>query len=504
MRGARGVLASFIVVVTAAVVTALPALAQAGPSATDGTIWQTGTQPVPSLYAARQTPNVQPSPQSQPAGNQTPQATAPTSSSPSPGVAFANGTLYSGVTLGTFYDDNVFATNTNRMHDWAFFARPEVSWLQQGQNYTYTADGYIEGLDYSRFSSEDQINGSVGAGFTIMPDKDSQIIGSARYIHAHLDRGASETVITLPGGESTLLTTLFEHPVAYDEGVESVALNKRYGNWWSSLGLAGLEINYQNPSIGGTSPLAGSSVNLNYGDGAITAINGRIGYVVMPLTSVFGEAAVNARDWGVNYFDSTGYRLVGGMLFEQGPGARLKGEIWGGYMAQQYNGITLQQVSSWTYGIGLNAVVADNVTAVIEGRREAKEAALGLAILPDGSLGASTATCMTIGGAVCVSTIESEIGGRLDYHIQPKVVVGAGVTYLEDDYQGPLAFGRVDRTVSPLVSVKYLMTPTITLGFDYRNVGFSSTGGSATAPATSVSALPYNRNIYMLSMNARW
>jgi hypothetical protein len=53
---------------------------------------------------------------------------------------------------------------------------------------------------------------------------------------------------------SALLSTLFTQPVAYDQGLESVALNKRYGNWWTSVGAAGMEINYQNATIGGASP----------------------------------------------------------------------------------------------------------------------------------------------------------------------------------------------------------------------------------------------------------
>ncbi len=30
-----------------------------------------------------------------------------------------------------------------------------------------------------------------------MPDNDTQIVGAARYIHEHLDRGASESVVTI-------------------------------------------------------------------------------------------------------------------------------------------------------------------------------------------------------------------------------------------------------------------------------------------------------------------
>lgn len=500
-----------------------PALAQLGMSGTSSTdIWQNGTQAVPQLGVARQSPTVQPMAASGPAGsvNNQPNANYPSwYPQQPPGTPVAGGTLVTGVTVGAFYNDNVFATNTGRMGDWAVFERPEFTWFKQGQNYSVSTDGFIEGREYAKFTSENEINGSLGANFTVMPDNDTQIVGGARYIHGHLDRGASETVVPTTTG-TQLLSTVFEHPVAYDEGLESIALNKRYGNWWSSIGAAGLEIQYQDPTIGSFSGITpavpvGTLVDLGYADGAIGTVNGRLGYVVRPLTSVFVEAAGNTRDWHVSYFDSDGYRLDAGVLFEQGPGARLKGEFWGGYMGQTYNGVTMQSISSWTYGVNLAAVVADNLTAVVQGSREAKEAALGLAYtsgtLGMGPLGASAATCTADGtnptnAAVCVSTIESLIGGRLDYQVVRNVVVGGGVTYLQDEYQGPLAFGRVDYTFSPLLSVKYFATPNVTLGFDYRYVDFTSQGGvSPTNPTPlSVSAVSYIQNIYMLSLNARW
>ena len=86
----------------------------------------------------------------------------------------------------------------------------------------------------------------------------------------------------------------------------------------------------------------------------------------------------------------------------------------------------------------------------------------------------------------------------------PKVVVGGGVTYLEDDYQGPLSFGRIDRSLGPLASAKYFATPNITVAFDYRNLAFTSGGGAAPVPFTPITAFPFHRNVYMLSLNARW
>jgi hypothetical protein len=499
MRIAIGLLVGVVITLAAGLASAQ--IAPTSPAANEN-IWQNGTTPVPAY--ARQTPNAQPTTQAQPAGTPT---ALPAWYTQGSGIPLAGGRFYADGTAGTFYDDNIFATNINRQHDFAFFQRPEAAWVKQGQNYTVSADGFVEGREYATFSSEDQINGGVGSNFTVMPDNDTQIVGGVRYLHEHLDRGSSETVVTTPGMPSSLLSTLFTHPVAYDEGLESVAFNKRYGNWWSSIGAAGLEINYQNATIAttgplGPSPFGGDTVNFNYADGAIGAASARVGYVVMPLTSVFGEAAVNTRDWGVGYFDSNGFRLVMGMLFEQGPGARVRGEFWAGYMNQQYNGITMQRISTWTGGLNMIGVITTDLSAVVEGRREAKEAALGLAALTPTELGASDPTCAA-SVAVCVSNIESEVGGRLDYRILPRVVISGGVSYLEDDYQGPTAFGRIDRTLGPIAGLKYYATPDITAGFDFRNVTFESTGGTAPPGFTTVAALPFFKDVFMLWVNAK-
>jgi hypothetical protein len=469
-------------------ISATTAHAQTAPYTAD--VWTSGTgQSGFGLLPSRREPNVQPAAPSQPV-NAVASNSWPASAAPIPGYAFAGGTLVTSVTVATFYDDNVFATPTNRMSDLAFVARPEFAWTTQGRNYTVNTDGFIEGRRYAQFDSEDQVNGSFGANFTVAPDADTQVVGGARYIHEHLDRGTSETIG--PGG--VLLSTLFDHPVAYDEVVGSIALNKRYDRWWTSVGLAGLGINYQNATI------PGAIVDFSYADGGIGVANGRVGYVIMPRTSVFVEVAGNTRDWGVSAFDSTGYRLVGGLLFENGPNARLKGEVWAGYMNQQYNGVSFQNISSWTYGAGLTFMFTDKLAGIVEGKREAKEAALSLAVIAPGVEGASVATCAVTPGAACVSAVETSIGGRLEYRILPKVAIGGGAAYVVDDYLGPVAGNRSDRTLSPLASIKYFPNDKVTLGFDYRRVNFDPVGGQSAG----VSAISYYRNVYLVSMNGRF
>ncbi|HEY0331653.1 MAG TPA: outer membrane beta-barrel protein [Rhodopseudomonas sp.] len=439
-------------------------------------------------YARRQPnalPGAQTGPVSTPASSTWPPAAAPIA-----GYALGGGTLVTGVTAATFYDDNIFATRSARQSDVAFVGRPEFAWMAQGQNYTIGADGYIEGRRYVKYNSEDQVNGSFGVNFTVMPDTDTQIVSNARYLHAHLDRGSSDTVG--PGG--ILLSTAFQSPIAYDQGIGSIALNKRYGQWWTSLGAAGVGIHYDNAS------LLGGIVDFSYADGGIGVANGRLGYVIAPLTSVFVEAAGNVRNWRVDVFDSTGYRVVGGVLFEQGPNARLRGEAWAGYMNQQYNGVSFQEVSNWTYGASMAFLLTDQLTGVIEGRREAKEAALSLALIAPGVLGASAAVCSTSPGAACVSAIESTIAGRLEYRILANVAIGAGASYMVDDYLGPVAGHRSDRTLSPLASLKYFPNDKVTLSFDYRRINFDPVGGQSAG----VGAISYDRDVYLLSMNGRF
>lgn len=370
-----------------------------------------------------------------------------------PGITVGQLTVLPSVTAAGFYDDNVFATHSSRQGSWGGLVRPELGLRTAGQNYSVEANGYVEEKGYARFSSENQLNAAAGLGATVMPDNDTQLIGKLRYVHAHEDRG---------GGESEIFGG-FDRPVAYNTFDAAGSINKRFNRWWTSLGAAGTWINYENPTFGGV------AIDQSYRDGNIGVLSGRVGYVVAPLTSVFVEAAGNRRNFQVDIFDSRGYRVVGGVLLEPGPGARVKGEAYVGYMRQDYTGVTFNSVSTLTYGGALAWLIAPRWTAVAEGRRNALESGLN-------------------GG---VSLVESLVGARLDYMVRPNLTVGGGASYLVDEFQGA---GRTDRTLSPLFSVKYLVSPFVTVGFDYRNVTFDTNGLGAST---------YYRNVYLFSINAR-
>ena len=370
----------------------------------------------------------------------------------SPGLTYGNWTVYPQVTGAGFYDDNVFATHSNRQGTWGELVRPELGVATAGQNYALQWQGALEQRWYDRFSSENQLNAATALGFTWMPDPNTQIIAKGGYVRAHEARGS---------GESSF--TGFDRPVGYNVYSASTALNKRFDRWWTSVGVAGSWIHYDTPTF------FGAPVPQDYRNGDIGVVSTRVGYVVAPLTSVFLEWSGNQRNFHVNDFDSKGYRVVGGLLLEPGPGARVKGEVYAGYMYQNYEGATFSTVSTYTYGGALAWLVAPRWTAVVEGSRVALESGLN-----DG-----------------VSVIESSAAVRMDYQLLPNLVVGAGISYLQDQF---LTAGRTDSSWSPLASIKYFVSPNVTLGFDYRNVSFDSTG---------FGVLTYYRNLYLFSLTAR-
>lgn len=371
-------------------------------------------------------------------------------------------TWYPSVTGAAFFDDNVFARNTNRVGDWAAVVRPELAWRSHGwANIDVVGASFVEQRWYNKFSSEDQFNAGAAAGATIRAGENTQVVARMAYVHGHEDRGTSDSI-----------NTSFTRPLSYDQFDAAGAINQRYGRLWTSVGAAGAFVRF------GSGSIAGTQVAQDYRNGAIATVPFRVGYVVAPLTSVFVEASGNSRDFHVHSFDSQGYRFVGGALFEPGPGSRIKGEIFGGYMVQAYSGFGFQTVSTFTYGSSLAFLLMPNLTATLEGRRDAREASLSggtaLGIVGDG-----------------VSVVESVVAGRMDYAILPNLIIGGGVAYIEDEYLGA---GRTDRAVSPLASLKYYPNRWLSLGFDYRYLNFDSSGAGV---------LGYYRNVYLFSANVK-
>jgi hypothetical protein len=61
-----------------------------------------------------------------------------------PGITAGQFTILPSVTAGAFYDDNVFASPSNRQGSWGGLVRPELGLRTAGTNYAVEARGYVE------------------------------------------------------------------------------------------------------------------------------------------------------------------------------------------------------------------------------------------------------------------------------------------------------------------------------------------------------------------------
>lgn len=360
--------------------------------------------------------------------------------------------MHAGVTAGVLFDDNIYARNSNREGDRVAILRPEIGVVAKGSNFQSVLQASFERQTYERFTVENQSNWAGSIGTIYMPRNDIQIQSRFALQRAHEQRGSAESILQQ-----------FDKPVAYDQYSAALSVNKRFDGWWTSVGGARTWIDYQDPTIQGT------PVDQSYRDGQISVGTGRLGIVVAPRTSLFLDVTGNRRDFKVDNYDSNGFRLAGGMLFEPGEGSRLRGEALFGYMEQDYAGATFQNFQTWTYGGALAYLFDQNLKMTLAGSREAKESALN-------------------GG---VSVLESTGTIRFDYLLMPGLVIGAGVSYLHQYYS--LA-ERQDDTWGPLAALKYTINPNFAVGVEYRYVGFSSEAASVAG---------YYRNAVLFNLTGR-
>ena len=256
------------------------------------------------------------------------QPTDPTTPYPPVGIASDNLIWYPAVTGGAFFDDNVFASNSNRQSDWAGFVRPELGWRTNNwANMEAAGAAFVEQRWYDKFTSENQFNAGAAVGGTLRPGENTQVVTRLQYLHAHEARGTSESV-----------NATFARPLRYDQIEAAGAINRRFNRFWTSLGAAGrldsLRLRRQ-PRVSRSVRRFATAISSAFRRGWVTWSPRR------PACS--SRCRRHWRNFEVEQmFDLRGYRVVGGMLFEPGPGSRVKGEFFAGYMNQDYSGIGFQ------------------------------------------------------------------------------------------------------------------------------------------------------------------
>lgn len=369
------------------------------------------------------------------------------------GIRFGAFTLVPAVTAGVVIDDNVYAQPVARFSDQIAILRPELIIRHASANHVVQLHGLIEQKSYQRFDQESQVNGGTALDAQFRTGPNTLVQTRLRYNRGHEARGNPEDLVFQ-----------YDQPVGYNQYEAAGVIKHRFGRFWGQLGAANQWITYDAATINGF------AIDQSYRSGDVANGAGRLGAALAPATSVFVEAAPNRRRFGNAAFNSAGYHVVGGVLLEPGQQRRLHGEIYAGYLNQDYVGATFDTISTWTAGGKLVWAISSNFAMSLEGKRLAKE------------------TALLFGG---ISVLESTLGGKIEARLTPHLTATGGASVVWNELNG---LDRTDRLVSPMASIRYSPNPHIALALEYQYLRYMPDAAGAAG---------YMKNLFLFKASTQ-
>ncbi len=334
------------------------------------------------------------------------------------------------LTLGMEYNDNIYATRSSTKSDWITTIAPEVDISSNWNRHALGLNTGITAGLYSSESDENYVDGRVLLNGRLDVLRESFLMGNFAFQRLHEERGAPDAVAA------------WDEPAIFYSTSGDVAYYHGMGKVSVTAGAGFLNLDYQKVDLA-----AGGSDRLRDRDRNIYNVNARIAYELTPdvqpfLTTRYNWRRYDKADRNVNVRrDSEGYAIGAGTGFDLG--GVTSGEIWAGYMQQNYD--NLKNVSGFWYGTSLlwNVTEMTSVQAGIES--SVKE----------------TATT----GASGIDGVDANL--RIDHELLRNLLVGAFLNYTHDTYKG---INRTDQyfTVGPRVTYLWNRNLSAEMAYSHR------------------------------------
>jgi len=338
--------------------------------------------------------------------------------------------LSAGIVVSEEYNDNIFYTRAAREADWITTIAPYLGLdlgdddrsLTLGANAAYGA--YANNSDENTFDYRFYANSRVriAPGFLLFTN--------ASHAHDHEDRGSPDDV----SGPT---------PTEFDVTRGVAAVLKRFGQTNVKLGATYDRYDFDDSGV----------INNDDRDRQVLNTGVRVERRTGGATRLFGEFTYDRRDYRTamddNGFDrdSDGVRAAAGLNYRFGP--RLDGELYAGWIYQDYESAALQDVSTPDIGGRLNWRPADATSFILSLERSVGETTL-------------------FGASSYVLT-----GLSLDWRhwIREDIRLGAGASYGVYDYQG---VGRTDHVFGLDFDIRRYLNPHAYLSAGYAFEGRQS------------------------------
>lgn len=354
-----------------------------------------------------------------------------------PGIPLGAFTLSPSISVSGGYDDNIFATEHDRVSDGFVRFRPEAliqsNWSQN--SVSLDATGTID--RYFHRTSENIADYAVTASGLYQISRDTILRAAARVESDHQSRLSQDI----------FAQTI--HPVRYTEQSGAVALTQDFGRLRVTGDARVARFDYRNGRLAD-----GSVYDQQTSDNTSYRVGVRASYAQSPALAWFVSASYNSRDFRTGTVDtperdSHGYQLLAGVDFE--PAALIRGSIGVGYIRQNFRLAHYTDLSGVGFNARLQFFPSQLTTVTLNADRS---------VLDSGIPGS--------GGY-----LSSEGSIRIDHELFRQIILSASVGYQSNKFNN---LDRVDGRLATSAGMTYRLNRFASLELNYDRLDQSSHG----------------------------
>jgi hypothetical protein len=342
---------------------------------------------------------------------------------------------------GLEYNDNIFATNINKVSDGIVHFQPGVTVQSDWSRNQISGFARLNSNFYFDHTGEDTTDYAFGGAGRWDVQHDLGFAGGASYERDTEPRTAENS------------TANAAHPVRYDLASAFIEGTKEFDRLRLTAKGTVNDYTYDNNRTTSGALLYEKDQNHTEYDGAFKAE-----YAYLPNTSVLASLVINKRDYrdelpGEASRNSSGYEATVGSNFDITH--LLRGEVYIGYLEQDYdNNAVFTNVSGLAVRGKVEYFPTQLTTVTVSGSRSVQDSGI-----------------FDVGGYLAnVAALQ------VDHELLRNLVLSGLVSYTEDDYGN---FGRTDKIDSEQISASYLMNRAISLNLAYTHMNQDSSGAHA-------------------------
>jgi hypothetical protein len=374
------------------------------------------------------------------------------------GFRFGDFYLFPRTELDEAYNSNIFATNTSPTYDLLTGLAPSFDLLSIFPRNALNLHGTSAVQVYADHPAQNTQDGTVNLDGRLDVTAGSSIYGNAQVSHQHISYGSPNSPSNSAQPTSPNSTGNIAQPVTYWDYLARAGYVQggRRFSYQVDVGIEAAQYNAAPLVGGGVLPQAGQDVTISS-----AAVRGN--YEIVPDYLGYVRLSGSQNDyWHASGNNSTTYRVDVGLQIL--PRHLVYGQVYAGYLAQNYTQSSLGSISSPDYGGRLVWNVTPLTTFTFDGLRTFYT-------------GTPSSTTSQVTGPAGSGYLASTIAVNGDHELLRNLLLNVNASFENDSFQGIV---RTDDFFTAGAGVRYLVNRNFFLGgsFSYQQ-RISSTSGSS-------------------------